>query len=106
MVSLVEKAMAITAASVPVPAANSAQHSKAQRRKGGVPAPAPGSQASGVSRSASADAEAARQALMRVMGEAEGCAQLALVLLLQRARAPAKEVRPQKSQPREAASIP
>ena len=103
--SLVEKAMAGTAATAPAPAATSAQHSKAQRRKGGAPAPAPGSQAPGVGQSTSADAEAARQALMAVMGEAEGCAQLALALLLQKARAPAKEVRPQKSHPGEAASL-
>ena len=103
--SLVEKAMAGTAAAAPATAATSAQHSKAQRRKGGAPAPAPGSQAPGVSQSTSADAEAARGALMAVMGEAEGCAQLALALLLQKARAPAKEVRPQKCHPGEAASL-
>ena len=103
--SLVEKAMAGTGALAPAPVANLAHHSKAQRRKGGAPAPAPGSQASGVSQSTGADAKAAREALMAVMGEAEGCAQLALALLLQKVRAPAKEVRPQKSHPGEAASL-
>ena len=103
--SLVEKAMAGTAAPAPAPAATSAHPSKAQRRKGGAPAPAPCSQAPGESPSTSADAEAAREALMAVMGEAEGCAQLALALLLQKARAPAKEVRPQKSHPGGAASL-
>ena len=91
--------MAGTAAPAAAPAATSAHHGKAQRRKGGAPAPAPGSQVSGASQSTRADAEAARKALMGVMGEAEGCAQLALALLLQKARAPAKEVDPQFPEP-------
>ena len=42
---LAERAMAGTAAPALAPAVTSAQHSKAQRRKGGAPAPASGSQA-------------------------------------------------------------
>ena len=49
MLFLAERAMAGLAAPALAPAATSAQHSKAQRRKGGAPAPASGSQALTVS---------------------------------------------------------
>ena len=87
MATLVDKAMAGAPASA---FASSAQQGKAQRRKGGAAA---SSDASKAAPAAGADtADAARKALMAVMGEAEACGHLALSLIMQKARAPAKEV--------------
>ena len=88
MTSLVDKAMAGAPASA---AASSAQQGKAQRsKKGGAAAPP---DSSPVASAGSANvANAARSALMALMREAEGCGQLALLLIMQKARAPAKEV--------------
>ena len=88
MASLVDKAMA----GGPAPAsASSAQQGKAQRsKKGGAAAPPDSSQAAPAGSANAADA--ARSALLALMREAEGCGQLALSLIMQKARAPAKEV--------------
>ncbi len=86
-----------------------AQRSRAKRSAGRAALQRPLT-ASPAAPAAGADtADAARKALMAVMGEAEGCGHLALSLIMQKARAPAKEVgtsiascrpRPVKSCPR------
>ena len=92
--SLVDRAMT----NIPTAAAgsaSSAQQGKAQRKKGAAAAAAaasePGAPALHASSGGNA-AEAAREALMAVMSEAPGVAQLALTAIMQKAKAPAKEV--------------
>ena len=92
--SLVDRAMA----DVPTAAAgsaSSAQQGKAQRKKGSAAAAAAASGSGAAALHASSGgnaAEAAREALRAVMGEAPGVAQLALTAIMQKAKAPAKEV--------------
>ncbi len=84
--SLVDKAMAARCSS----AVSSAQQGKAQRKKGSAAAAPDSSQ---VAQSSSANtANAAKAALLGMMREAEGCGQLALSLIIQKAKAPTNEV--------------
>ena len=85
--SLVDKAMAGCSVSA---SASSAQQGKAQRKKGGAAASPDSAQAAPTGSASLADA--ASRALVALMREAESCAQMALLLIMQKARAPAKEV--------------